>query len=223
MGEITVMKCESCGKEVTEGSSYCPYCFRQMEKPGASRPTFTDEDFSIHFNRATTLWKDNIGNLTLFTLVFSLVGLIPIVNAAFIAGYIRGLQSLSRGGKPRPADIFSAWDCFGNTFAYCLILFIAMILACIIPFFGPAAQFAVAILGTPGLYYVVDRNKNAVEAVRWSIGSVQRHFFPWLLIVLVGGILGSIGLAALLIGVFVTLPWGTLLIIQQYESVKEEE
>jgi hypothetical protein len=216
------MRCESCGREVAEGSSFCPYCFRQLAKPGPAGSSFADEDFGIHFSRATTLWKDNLGDLVLFTLAFTLVGWIPIVNAAFIAGYIRGLLSLTRGGKPKSGDIFSAWDCFGNTLAYCLLLLIAVIVAGFIPFFGPAAQFAVTIFGTPGLYHVVDRNMNAIEAIKWSVMSVQRHFIPWLLTVLAGGILSSIGLIAFLVGVIVTLPWGTLLIIQQYERVKGE-
>lgn len=216
------MKCESCGKEIAEGSSTCPFCFSRMAGPEPARAASVDEDFGTQVSRATSIWKDNLGDLVLFTLVFALVGWIPIVNAAFIAGYIRGLLFLTRGGKPKAHDIFSAWDCFGNALAYCLILLAAVIIASVIPFFGPAAQFAVTVFGTPGLYRVIDRNMNAIDAVKWSICSVQRHFIPWLLTVLVGGILGSIGLIALLVGVIVTLPWGTLIVIQQYERVREE-
>ncbi len=216
------MKCESCGKELAEGSTYCPYCFRQIAGPEPAAWSSADRDFGMQLSLATSLWKDNLGDVIVFTLVFTLVGWIPLVNAAFIAGYIRGLQSLTRGVKPRSADIFKAWDCFGNTLAYCLILFAAVIVAGCIPFFGPVAQFAVTLFGTPGLYHVVDRDINAIEAIKWSINSVQKHFLPWLLSVLVGGILGSIGLIAFLVGVIVTLPWGTLIIIQQYEKVKGE-
>ncbi|HET6421661.1 MAG TPA: zinc ribbon domain-containing protein [Geobacteraceae bacterium] len=216
------MRCETCGKEIAEDSSYCPYCFRRFGETGQTGGSSADRDFGIQLNLATALWKDNLGDLVIFTLVFTLVGWLPIVNAAFIAGYIRGLQSLTRGVKPKAGDIFKAWDCFGNTLAYCLILLAAVIVAGFIPFFGPVAQFAVTLFGTPGLYHVVDRDTNAIEAIKWSINSVQKHFAPWLLSVLVGGILGSIGLIVLLAGVIVTLPWGTLLIIQQYEKVKGE-
>lgn len=216
------MKCDFCGKEVAEGSSFCPYCFKQLAGQEPAGPSPAGQDFGVQVSRATTLWKDNLGDLVIFTLVFTLVGWIPIVNAAFIAGYIRGLLFLTRGEKLKTSCIFSAWDCFGNALAYCLILLAAIIIASIIPFFGPAAQFAVTVFGTPGLYHVVDRNMNAIDGVKWSIGSVQRHFIPWLLIILVGGILGSIGLIALLVGVIVTLPWGTLIIIQLYERVKGE-
>ncbi len=193
-----------------------------MTSPPPSRSAPAEEDFGVQFNRATALWKDNLGDLVLFTLVFMLVGWVPVLNAAFIAGYIRGLLSLTRGGKPKTGDIFSAWDCFGNTLGYCLILLAAVIAAGFIPFFGPVAQFAVAVFGTPGLYPVIDRNMNAIDAVKWSIASAQRHFLPWLLVVLVGGVLGSLGLIVFLVGVIITLPWGTLLIIQQYEVVKGE-
>jgi uncharacterized membrane protein len=88
-----------------------------------------------------------------------------------------------------------------------LILLGAVIVATFIPFFGPVAQFAVCLFGTPGFYAVVDRNMNAIDALKWSIATVQRHFLPWLLAVLVGGVIGSFGLIVFIIGIIVTLPW----------------
>jgi hypothetical protein len=217
------MKCQSCGKEITERSEFCPHCFARVAGSSSIGAAHFDEDFGILFNRATELWKDNLGDLVLFSLVFILVGWIPIVNAAFFAGYARGLLSLSRGGKLKNGDIFSAWDCFGNTLAYGIIFLAIIIAAGFIPFFGHIAQFAVLIFGTPGLYPVVDRNMNAIDAIKWSIATVQHHFIVWLIVVLVGGVLSSIGMAAFFVGVIVTLPWGTLLLIQQYERVKNEQ
>ncbi len=219
------MRCESCGKEIVEGSSFCPFCFSKVSSTGPEPgpvpppPPRTGEDFSVLFNRATNLWKDNLGDLVVFTLVFVLVGWIPIVNVAFFAGYLRGLMKLNRGGKPEPANLFSAWDCFGNAFVYALLFFIAMIAAGHVPFFGRLAQCAVTILGTPGFYRVVDRNANAIDAMQWGFATIQRHPVPWLLAVLVGGLIGSSGMIALFFGVIITLPWGILLIIQQYEKV----
>jgi hypothetical protein len=216
------MRCDACGKEIAEGSLSCPYCFKQISSPPAAGAGTADEDFGAQFNRATTLWKDNLGDLAVFTLVFMLVGWIPILNAAFFAGYTRGLISLNRGVKPKTGDIFSAWDCFGNALGYCLILLAAVIVAGFVPFFGPVAQFAVALFGTPGFFPIADRNMNVVDALKWSITTVQRHFLPWLLVILVGGVIGSFGLMVIVIGIIVTLPWGDLLIIQQYEKVKGE-
>ncbi len=215
------MQCPSCGKELAEGSISCPYCFKQFA--AASRGgALTDDDFSMQFNRATTLWKENLGDLALFTLVFVLVGWIPIANAGFGAGYVRGLITLSRGGKPKVGDIFSAWDCFVNTLVYGLLFFAVMLVASFIPFIGPVIHFAVVIFGVPGFYPVIDRNMNAIDAIKWSIATVQRHFLPWLLAVLVGGVISSVGALALLVGIIFTYPWGTLLVIQQYELRKDE-
>ncbi len=219
------MKCNSCGKEIVEGSSSCPFCFSKVSSTGPEPehgppppPPPTGEDFGALFNRATNLWKDNLGDLVVLTLVFVLLGWIPIVNVAFFAGYLRGLIKISRGGKAEPANLFSAWDCFGNAFVYALLFFIAMIAAGHVPFFGRLAQCAVTILGTPGFYRVVDRNANAIDAVQWSFGAIQRHPVPWLLAVLVGGLLAGSGTLALFFGIVITLPWGILLIIQQYEK-----
>jgi len=216
------MKCSSCGKEIIEGSSSCPFCFSKVSPtgmaPGPPPPPPTGEDFGALFNRATNLWKDNLGDLVVFTLVFVLLGWIPIVNVAFFAGYLRGLMKLNRGGKAETANLFSAWDCFGNAFVYALLFFIAMIAAGHVPFFGRLAQCAVTVLGAPGFYRVVDRNANAIDAVQWSFATIQSHPVPWLLAVLVGGLLAGSGTLALFFGIVITLPWGILLIIQQYEK-----
>jgi hypothetical protein len=217
------MRCESCGKEIVEGSSFCPFCFKKVSAAGPGPvpppPPRSDEDFGALFNHATNLWKDNLGNLVVFTLVFVLVGWIPIVNVAFFSGYVRGLMKLNRGGKPEPGEIFAAWDCFGNALVYAILFFIAMIAAGFVPFFRHLAQCAVAVLATPGFYRVIDRNTNPIEAIQWGIDTIQRHPVPWLLAVLVGGLLGSSGTLALFVGIIITLPWGILLIIQQYEKV----
>lgn len=218
------MRCESCGKELTEGSTSCPYCFSRVTTgpPASQGAGAVDDDLAADFKRAVTLWKDNIGDLLLFTLVFTLVGWIPILNAVFFAGYTRGLISLNRGVKPKTGDIFSAWDCFANALGYCLILLLAAIVATFIPIVGQIAQFALTVFGAPGFYALVDKNLSTFDALKWSVETVKRHFLPWLLIVLAGGVIGSLGLIVFLIGIIVTLPLGGLLIIQQYERVKEE-
>ena len=216
------MKCQACGKEISEGSTSCPFCFQRMSAPAPIREAHANEDFGTLFNRAATLWKDNLGDLVLFSLVFILVGWIPIVNAAFIAGYTRGLLSLTRGGKLKNSDIFSAWDCFGNTLGYGIIFIATMLVTGFVPFFGQIAQLLVIIFGTPGFYPVIDRNMNAIDAIKWSIATVQRHFVPWVLVVLVGGILGSLGMLVFFVGIIVTLPFAPLLVIQQYEIYKNE-
>jgi hypothetical protein len=216
------MKCQACGKEVPDGSTSCPFCFRQLSTPAAGKAGQGNDDFGELFNRSLALWKDNLGDLVLFSLVFMLVGWIPIVNAAFFAGYTRGLLSLSRGGKLKNSDIFSAWDCFGNTLGYGILFIAVTIIAGFIPFFGQLAQLIIIIFGTPGFYPIIDRNMNAIDAIKWSIATVQRHFVAWVLVILVGGILGSLGMLVFFVGIVVTLPFGPLLVIQQYEIFKNE-
>lgn len=217
------MQCPSCGKEIADGSVSCPFCFKQFAGPSGRSSALPDDEFSVLFSRATTLWKENLGDLALLTLVFMLVGWIPIANAGFAAGYVRSLISLSRGGKPKVGDIFSAWDCFANVLIYGIIFIVLMIVASFIPFIGIFLHFAVVIFGVPGFYPIIDRNMNAIDAIKWSVATVRGHFVSWLLAVLVGGLLGSVGAIALLVGIIFTYPWGALIVIQQYELRKDDQ
>jgi uncharacterized membrane protein len=181
----------------------------------------TSTDFGSLINRATTLWKDNLGDLTLLSLVFLLVCWIPVANVGFIAGYTRALLKVTRGGKAQVGDIFSSWDCFGNLFVYLLLLLLAIFVLGHIPFFGAIATYVLYIAVTPGIYVVIDRNMKALDAVSWSFSLMQADFISWMLVVLIGSILSSVGIIALGIGVVLTLPWGYLAIIQQYELVPQ--
>jgi hypothetical protein len=217
------MKCPSCGKDLQEGTTFCPYCFRRFGTPPGNEGFAPGDELGVMFNNALTLWKDNLAGLVLFSLAFVLVGWIPILNAAFFAGYTRGLLSLSRGGKAEFEEIFGAWDCFVNTLVYLIIFLLVSIAVGFLPYIAPLAHFALALFATPGLYLVIDRNVNAIDAMKWGIESVRKHFVPWLLVVAVGGLIASIGVVALFIGIIITLPLGMLLVIQQYERVKGDE
>jgi hypothetical protein len=211
------MYCPSCGSELPAGTTVCPRCTPDAAPP---RPLPTAGDFGALFSRATSLWKDNLGDLVILTLVFLLVGWIPVANVGFFTGYTRGLIKVARGGKARVGDIFHAWDCFGDLLGYVLLAAVAFFVLAHLPILGPVATFALCLVITPGVYGVIDRRMKLVDAFRWSFAAVQADPVNWLLAVLVGGVLGSVGGLALFVGLIVTLSWGYLIIILQYESAR---
>jgi hypothetical protein len=182
----------------------------------------TRNDFSATFGRAFALWKDNVGDLALLTLVFMLVVWIPFANLGFMAGYTRSLLKVARGGsRAQVGDIFGAWDCFGNLLVFFLINLLAYFILHFIPFFGAIATLALGFATLPAGYLIIDKGQGAFDAYKWCPVTIQADFVNWLLAYLVGTMITCAGFMLFFIGIILSAPLGLLVIIQQYEAASK--
>ena len=217
------MQCPFCKAQVPDGSEKCPQCNTAMPPQAQQGAGQQVDEFGGIFTSATEIWKNNLGDLVLLTLVLLLVGWIPIANVGFFAGYYRSILKVKRGeGKAQVGDLFNAWDCFGNLLLLFIIAFVALIIVSLVPIIGSLAGLAFSVVLTPALYAVVDRKMAAIDAIKWMIETVKKDWLNWLLACLVGGIIAGIGAIALLIGVIVTMPWGTLITAIQYDRHRND-
>ena len=218
------MQCPFCKEEIIDGAIKCKHCGSTIGGAGGTDGPSGDNEFGAMFGRGLDLWKANLGDLSVLTLVFLLVAWIPVVNIGFIAGYTRSLIKVARGqGKARVGDIFGAWDCFGNLFVFCLIGLIAFIVLHFVPVLGSLASIALGFAIAPGAFLVIDRGAGAIDAYRWCMETIQADFINWLLVYIVGNLIICAGLVLFFIGIILSAPLGQLIIIQQYERVRPGE
>lgn len=211
------MQCPYCKEEVLDGAVKCKHCGSSIGvvQFGAQG------DFAELFTAALNLWKGNLVDLSLLTLVFMVVIWIPIANIGFIAGYVRSLLKVVRGqGKAQIGDLFSSWDCFANLLVYFILSLIAMVVLSLIPVIGQLAAVVLGFVIAPGMYAIIDNKRSAIDAFSWSLETIQANFVNWLLAYLVGNAITCAGLILLLIGIILTAPLGTLINLCQYEKVK---
>lgn len=215
------MQCPYCKEEVLDGAVKCKHCGSGIGAAPVQTGISGQADFGELFTSALNIWKGNLGDLALLTFVFMLVAWIPIANVGFIAGYARSLIKVARGqGKAQVGDLFNSWDCFGNLLIYFILSLIAMVVLNFVPFLGQLASVALGFAVAPGMYAIIDKNRSAIDAFKWSMETIQANFVNWLLAYLVGNVIACAGLIALFIGIILTAPLGTLINIQQYERVK---
>ncbi len=191
----------------------------QQEKKTLTFPA-AGVDFGKAIGDTTGIWKSNMNSLVLISLVFLLVCWIPIANFVFFAGYLRALLKTVRGEKAEIADIFKAWDCFAQIFIYAAIAIVLGFILGLIPLLGSLLTLALSVVVMPGLFMVVDQEMNAFDAYKWSFGALKADLGNWILVVIVGGLIASVGAIAFVIGLIFTLPFGYLLMVQQYEKQK---
>lgn len=214
------MQCPYCKEEIIDGALKCKHCGSSLGQPPQTG-TQPADDFGVIFTSTLNIWKGNLSDLVVLTLVFLLVCWIPIANIGFIAGYTRSLIKVTRGeGRAQVGDIFNAWDCFGNLFVYLLLYLVAAIILHYVPFIGPLASIVLGFLIVPGIYAIIDNKRSAIEAFKWGIETIQADFVNWLLAYLVGNVIVFAGFILLLIGVVVTASLGQMVIIKQYERCK---
>ncbi len=183
-------------------------------------PPSAGVDFGKAISDTTGIWKSNMNSLVLISLVFLLVCWVPIANFVFFAGYLRALLKTVRGEKVEIADIFKAWDCFAQIFIYSIIAIVLGFILGLIPLLGSLLTLALSVVVMPGLFMVVDQGMNAFDAYKWSFGALKADLGNWILVVIVGGLIASVGAIAFVIGLIFTLPFGYLLMVQQYEKQK---
>ena len=214
------MKCPYCKEEIQDGASKCKHCYSNIgAAPGQAAPV--QGDFVELLSAALNLWKANLGDLAVLTLILLLVVWIPVANIGFVAGYVRSLIKVARGeGKAEVGGLFKAWDCFGNLFVYVLLLMIACVVLHIVPILGALASMALGFAAMPGLYAIIDGKRGAIDAFKWSLETVQADFVNWLLACIVGYVVAMAGLVLMFIGVILSAPLGLLIFARQYERVK---
>ncbi len=214
------MQCPYCKEEIIDGALKCKHCGSDTTQlPKA--PYAEAADFGGMFNTTFALWKENLGDLVILTLVFLLLCWIPIANIGFIAGYTRSLLKVARGqGRAQVGDLFNSWDCFGNLLVFVIINMVIMFLLHFIPILGPLAVLALGFAVTPGGFLIIDKGRSFMEAYTWCFETIQADFVNWLIAYLVGSIIAGAGVVVFFIGIILTIPLGELFIIQQYERVK---
>ena len=218
------MQCPFCKLEIQDGATKCNHCHSAIGAPAGQvvAPVAASAgDFGALFNGALNLWKANLGDLAVMTLVFMLVVWIPIANIGFITGYTRSILKVARGqGKPQVGDIFNAWDCFGNLLVYLIVLIVASMILSIVPILGTLASMALGFAAMPGMYAIIDGKCGIVDGAKWGLGSIQANLTDWLLAYVVGYVISMAGLVLLLVGVILSAPLGGLITAMQYDRVK---
>ena len=179
------------------------------------------------------LYKKNFVVLVLATLVAAIMNFITLqlLFGPMFAGLIVIILACLDNKEPKAKvrDIFNGFQYFLNSFLFFLMWAIPSVVIALSLAWIPSAEqgpitavFILVSISTFvmfGMFLIVDRKMNFWQASKASINLVKANFFPFAGLMIVAGILYSIGSLAWGIGIIITMPIGACIIAVAYRDL----
>lgn len=180
-------------------------------------------DISELFSAAWEKLMPQLGQAILWTLVFAvgeaiLGGLCIIIIGivilpVWLAGYMEVMKKIFHGGTPEFGDFLTHMNKLGNLFVALLLVGLGTAIGtfCLV-----IPGIALAILWSMTFFLIIDRDMDAVSAMKASFNRIKEEFWMMLALIIVVGIVNAIGSVFLGVGVLLTMPFVMLVMWAAY-------
>jgi uncharacterized membrane protein len=205
------MFCHSCGAQVANDLQFCPNCGQSLT-PGALGPSVPAPWIPpANIQAQTGRWigagwqlvKADLGNFVLIALVFGILGGVPFIYGALVAGmHIYCLKKLL-GRRAEFADLFKGFNFFVPTLVASIVIWLftlAGTLLCIIPGLVVAAMYKFTYL------FIVDKRMDFWQAMQASHAVAKNDYFGFTIFLLAMAGVNLLGALCCIVGIFVTIP-----------------
>jgi len=185
--------------------------------------------FSEWMNKSFNIFKENTAVLILASLIAVLLSAVSfgILAGPMLAGLsLITLQLVDQQGKPEAGKVFEGFSHFLQTFLFCLVWGIIVMVAflilnmivCIGTLLSIVGSIALGTLLMFALFLIVDRRMEFWPASMASFQTVKTNFWPLLGYYLVASVIGQAGALVCGIGMIVTLPIGWCMLTVAYRE-----
>lgn len=158
----------------------------------------------------------------------TLIITLPVITVAYLlsSGLVRATLAIADGQKPEISQALTPHNP-PKTIVYALIVgTISAVLSAVlglIPFFGGvldlAASLVVGVLLSFGLYFLVDKNLEPIDAIKASIDLVTKNVGPAIIFYLLAVLAAFLGFLACCIGILVGAPVAALIYTFGYRKL----
>lgn len=188
-------------------------------------------DLSNWIKDGFDLYKNNFGILLIVTLIAMILASVTlgILAGPMSAGMLLITMAIYDNKEPKPeiGDLFKGFNFFLQSFLFIIVwgilIFVASTILGLIPLIGFLAsiclQLAANALLMFSLFLIVEKQMDFWPASMESINIVKTNFWPFLALSVIAGVLGSIGVILLGIGIIFTLPIYFCIITVAYRKV----
>ncbi len=186
---------------------------------------------------AWVIYKKNWLNLTLMLIILGIVSTIfnpknidnstlaligYFIEAYLSIGYIQYLLKLARGEDAKFKDLFYGVQSFGHFVKIILVSILASLAIGfgLILFIIPGVIIALAFFAARYLI-IEDKNLGIIEALETSWKMTKGYRWKIFLVIFLLAILNALGILALFLGLFITIPLSSLVAVKLYLQLKD--
>jgi hypothetical protein len=225
-----MMFCHSCGTQVADQVRFCPNCGQALgmaaPAPGppssniAPAPWMPRAGVQAHPGRwivaGWNLVTADLGNFLLVSLLFWLLGGVPFIQGALIAGFHVFIMKKLMGRRAELGDLFKGFNFFIAALVASLLIGLFTFcdaLLLIIPGLVIAAMYKFTYL------FIVDKRMDFWPAMQASHAVVKNDYLGFTLFLVLAFLVNVLGFLCLIVGLLVTLPVTVAAITIAYQEV----
>ncbi len=219
------MFCTYCGATMDAQARFCPNCGQSPgaaappapanPSPGWTLPSGVQSQTGKWLGEGWEVVKADLGNAILLTLLVGVLGIVPFIGPALMAGFqFYYLRKLS-GRRAEIGDVFKGFNFFVPTLLAGLVTGIFVFggtLLCVIPGLVVAAMYKFAYL------FIMDKRMEFWPAMQASHAVVKQDYFGFTMFLIVCALLNIVGMLCCVVGVFITVPMTMAAIVAAYRD-----
>jgi uncharacterized membrane protein len=205
------MFCHYCGAQVSDAAQFCTNCGQPLTAAASvstapvawTPPTRVQVTAGRWIGQGWDLVKADLGTYILIALLYSLLGSVPLINGALIAGFHIFTMKKLMGRNAELGDLFQGFNFFLQALLASIVIatFVFLGTLClIIPGLIIAAMYKFTFL------FIVDKRMDFWQAMKASHAVVRNDYFGFTMFLILAFLVNVLGALCLFVGLFVTIP-----------------
>jgi uncharacterized membrane protein len=205
------MFCHHCGAQVSDTTQFCTNCGQPLTAaasvstaPAAwTPPTRVQVTAGRWIGQGWDLVKADLGTYILIALLYFMLGSVPLINGALIAGFHIFTMKKLMGRNAELGDLFQGFNFFLHALLASIVIAVFVFLGTlclIIPGLIIAAMYKFTFL------FIVDKRMDFWQAMKASHAVVRNDYFGFTMFLILAFLVNVLGCLCLFVGLFVTIP-----------------
>ena len=205
------MFCHHCGAQVSDAAQFCTNCGQPLTAaasvataPAAwTPPTQVQVTAGRWIGQGWDLVKADLGTYVLMALLYLILGSVPLIGGALIAGFHIFTMKKLMGRNAELGDLFQGFNFFLHALLASIVIAVFVFLGTlclVIPGLVIAAMYKFTFL------FIVDKRMDFWQAMKASHAVARNDYFGFTMFLILAFLVNVLGFLCLFVGLLVTIP-----------------
>lgn len=206
-----MMFCHHCGAQLSDAAQFCTNCGQPLTAAASvpTAPAVWTPPAQVHvaagrwIGQGWDLVKADLGTYVVIALLYFILGSVPLIGGALIAGFHIFTMKKLMGRKAELGDLFQGFNFFLPALLASIVIAVFVFLGTlclIIPGLVIAAMYKFTFL------FIVDKRMDFWQAMKASHAVARNDYFGFTMFLILAFLVNVLGFLCLFVGLLVTVP-----------------